>query len=93
LLAEVGTSLDAVYERPLRRQLRHCRRIFGAEPHASHGDLQRCKHGIPFGSHARHFDDLFRLAAQPHVRPMLASFAALRPLRPLRAALPRDSLP
>ena len=55
-------------------RLLHFRRTFVEKLFAIHGKVELLKRdGRPIGSYARHYYDLFQLAAQPEVTTMLAS--------------------
>jgi len=73
-LADRGLSLDAEDETAFGMRLLHFRRTFVEKLFAIHGKVELLKRdGRPLGSYARHYYDLFRLAAQPQVVEMLAS--------------------
>jgi hypothetical protein len=69
-----GMSLGAEDETPFWLRLLHFRRTFVEKMFAIHGKvelLKRDRH--PLGAYARHYYDLFQLAAQPEVLAMLQS--------------------
>ena len=69
-----GVSLGADDEGPFFMRLLHLRRTFVEKMFAIHGKVELMKRsGQPLGSYARHYDDLFQLAAQPEVVEMLKS--------------------
>ena len=73
-LHERGTSLGAEDEGGFPMRLLHFRRTFVEKLFAIHGKVQLLKRdGRPLGPYARHYYDLFQLAAQPAVTAMLAS--------------------
>ena len=80
-LHEAGVTLGADDEQPFTMRLLHFRRTFVEKMFAIHAKVEIFKrHGQPIGSYARHYYDLFRLAAQPEVREMLATpeYAAIK---------------
>ncbi|GMU37770.1 MAG: nucleotidyl transferase AbiEii/AbiGii toxin family protein [Phycisphaerae bacterium] len=80
-LEETGVTLGADDERPFTMRLLHFRRTFVEKMFAIHAKVEILKRdGQPIGSYARHYYDLFRLAAQPEVRAMLATpeYAAIK---------------
>ncbi len=69
-----GVSLGADDEGPFSMRLLHFRRTFVEKMFAIHGKVELMKrNGQPLGSYARHYYDLFQLAAQPEVIEMLKS--------------------
>lgn len=73
-LHERGLSLDADDEGPFTMPLLHFRRTFVEKMFAIHGKVQLLKRdGQPLGTYARHYYDLFQLAAQAEVIAMLKS--------------------
>lgn len=73
-LAETNSSLGAADEQPFAMTLLHFRRTFVEKLFAIHGKVERSRReGVPLGAYARHYYDLYQLAAQPEVRAMLAS--------------------
>jgi hypothetical protein len=69
-----GISLGAEDEAPFSLRLLHFRRTFVEKMFAIHGKVELLKRdGQPLGSYARHYYDLFQLAAQPEVIAMLKS--------------------
>jgi hypothetical protein len=80
-LREVGLSLGAEDEGPFSMRLLHFRRTFVEKMFAIHSKVELLKRdGRPLGSYARHYYDLFQLAAQPEVIAMLRSheYAAIK---------------
>jgi hypothetical protein len=76
-----GLSLGADDETGFPMRLLHFRRTFVEKLFAIHGKVEMFKRdGRPLGSYARHYYDLFQLAAQPEVTAMLASdeYAAIK---------------
>lgn len=74
-------SLGADDEGPFSLRLLHFRRTFVEKMFAIHGKVELLKRdGEPLGSYARHYYDLFQLAAQPEVIAMLKSdeYAAIK---------------
>ncbi len=68
------TSLGAEDERTFRMRLLHFRRTFVEKLFAIHSKVELLKReGRPLGAYARHYYDLFCLAAQPDVLIMLRS--------------------
>jgi hypothetical protein len=71
-LAETQTSLGAVDEQPFQMTLLHFRRTFVEKLFAIHGKVEKQKRdGLPLGTYARHYYDLYQLAGQHEVRAML----------------------
>lgn len=80
-LSEKGLSLGAEDEEGFSMRLLHFRRTFVEKLFAIHGKVELLKRdGRPIGSYARHYYDLFQLAAQQDVTAMLASdeYAAIK---------------
>lgn len=76
-----GISLGAEDEGPFSLRLLHFRRTFVEKMFAIHGKVELLKRdGLPLGAYARHYYDLFQLAAQPEVIAMLKSpeYAAIK---------------
>lgn len=76
-----GMSLGAEDEGPFSLRLLHFRRTFVEKMFAIHGKVELLKRdGQPLGTYARHYYDLFQLAAQPEVIAMLKSpeYAAIK---------------
>ncbi len=73
-LSETGVSLGAADERPFEMRLLHFRRTFVEKMFAIHSKVELLKRdGLPLGTYARHYYDLFQLAARPEVLAMLNS--------------------
>lgn len=73
-LRETGTTLGAEDESAFLMRLLHFRRTFVEKLFAVHSKVEILKRGgHPLRSYARHYYDLFQLAARPEVREMLAS--------------------
>lgn len=73
-LAENGTPLGATDEQPFGMKLLHFRRTFVEKMFAIHGKVEKWKReGIPIGTYARHYYDLYQLAGQAEVHAMLQS--------------------
>ena len=73
-LGEHGPSLGAEDEAPFPMRLLHYRRTFVEKLFAIHGRVELLKRdGRPLGTYARHYYDLFQLAAQAEVLAMLQS--------------------
>jgi hypothetical protein len=71
---ETGVSLGAEDEGSFGLRLLHFRRTFVEKMFAIHGKVQLLKQdGQPLGTYARHYYDLFQLAAQAEVVAMLKS--------------------
>ncbi len=71
-LSDIGTSLGADDEQAFTMRLLHFRRTFVEKLFAIHGKVEILKRdGRPLGSYARHYYDLYRLAATPEVLAML----------------------
>ncbi|MGJ5818118.1 nucleotidyl transferase AbiEii/AbiGii toxin family protein [Paludibaculum fermentans] len=69
-----GVSLGADDEDAFSMRLLHFRRTFVEKMFAIHGKVELLKrNGEPLGSYARHYYDLFQLAAQTEVIDMLQS--------------------
>ena len=80
-LTERGISLGAEDECGFPMRLLHFRRTFVEKLFAIHSKVELLKReGRPLGSYARHYYDLFHLAAQPEVAAMLAcdEYAAIK---------------
>ena len=80
-LQEVRLSLGAEDEGPFSMRLLHFRRTFVEKMFAIHSKVEILKRdGRPLGSYARHYYDLFQLAAQAEVIAMLRSdeYAAIK---------------
>jgi hypothetical protein len=76
-----GTTLSVEDEGPFPMRLLHFRRTFVEKMFAIHSKVELLKRkGQPLGTYARHYYDLFQLAAQPEVPAMLmsAEYAAIR---------------
>jgi hypothetical protein len=73
-LRDIGVSMDADDEAPFSMRLLHFRRTFVEKMFAIHGKVELLKRdGQPLGTYARHYYDLFQLAAQAEVIAMLKS--------------------
>ncbi|MGH7442465.1 MAG: nucleotidyl transferase AbiEii/AbiGii toxin family protein, partial [bacterium] len=73
-LSEVGPSLKTEDEGGFTLRLLHFRRTFVEKLFAIHGKVELFKREKrPIGGYARHYYDLFQLAAQKEVRAMLQS--------------------
>lgn len=73
-LGESGQSLGADDEAPFTLRLLHFRRTFVEKMFAIHSKIELLKRDKqPIGSYARHYYDLYQLAAEAEVRTMLAS--------------------
>jgi predicted nucleotidyltransferase component of viral defense system len=73
-LEETSTSLGAEDEGQFPLRLLHFRRTFVEKMFAIHGKVEMLKRdGRPLGTYARHYYDLFQLAAQTEVHAMLKS--------------------
>jgi hypothetical protein len=69
-----GLSMDAEDETPFSMRLLHFRRTFVEKMFAIHAKVELLKRdGTPLSTYARHYYDLFQLAAQPEVTAMLNS--------------------
>jgi hypothetical protein len=69
-----GVSMGADDEAGFSMRLLHFRRTFVEKMFAIHGKVEILKRdGTPLGTYARHYYDLFQLAAQPEVTAMLNS--------------------
>jgi hypothetical protein len=80
-LEETKTSLGADDEGPFPLRLLHFRRTFVEKMFAIHGKVEILKRDkTPLGTYARHYYDLFQLAAEPEVIAMLKSseYAAIK---------------
>jgi hypothetical protein len=80
-LQQNGLSLNAEDERPFVMRLLHFRRTFVEKMFAIHSKVEIMKReGRPLGSYARHYYDLFQLAAREEVIAMLKSeeYAAIK---------------
>lgn len=80
-LANRGITLSTEDEAPFPMRLLHFRRTFVEKLFAIHGKVELLKRdGQPLGTYARHYYDLFQLAAQPEVNKMLRSdeYAAIK---------------
>ena len=73
-LSETGVSLGAEDEPPFEMRLLHFRRTFVEKMFAIHSKVELLKRdGLPLGTYARHYYDLFQLATRPEVVAMLKS--------------------
>lgn len=73
-LSETGVSLGADDETAFPMRLLHFRRTFVEKLFAIHARVELLKRdGLPLGTYARHYYDLFQLAGTPHVLAMLNS--------------------
>ena len=73
-LRDIGVSMDADDEAPFSMRLLHFRRTFVEKMFAIHGKVELFKRDRqPLGTYARHYYDLFQLAAQAEVIAMLNS--------------------
>lgn len=71
---ETQHTLGAEDEQPFPMRLLHFRRTFVEKMFTIHAKVEIYKsEGRPIGTYARHYYDLFQLAAQPEVRAMLES--------------------
>jgi hypothetical protein len=80
-LQDRGLSVGAEDEGPFLMPLLHFRRTFVEKMFAIHGKVELLKRdGQPLGAYARHYYDLFQLAAQAEVIAMLRSdeYAAIK---------------
>jgi hypothetical protein len=80
-LAETGVSLGADDEAPFPMRLLHFRRTFVEKMFAIHSKVELLKRDRqPLGTYARHYYDLFQLAAHAEVLAMLqsAEYAAIK---------------
>jgi hypothetical protein len=80
-LEETGTSLGAEDEGRFSLRLLHFRRTFVEKMFAIHGKVEILKRdGTPLGTYARHYYDLYQLAARREVIEMLKSdeYSAIR---------------
>jgi hypothetical protein len=80
-LKETGLTLGADDEGPFLMRLLHFRRTFVEKMFAIHSKVELLKRdGRPLGSYARHYYDLYQLAATSEVKAMLASdeYAAIK---------------
>jgi predicted nucleotidyltransferase component of viral defense system len=80
-LQETNTSLNAEDEGPFPMRLLHFRRTFVEKMFAIHSKVELFKkEGRPLGTYARHYYDLFQLAAKADVITMLKSeeYAAIK---------------
>lgn len=80
-LQDNGISLGAEDEGPFSMRLLHFRRTFVEKMFAIHSKVELLKRGRrPLGTYARHYYDLFQLAAQADVIAMLKSgeYAAIK---------------
>ena len=69
-----GLSMEAEDETPFSMRLLHFRRTFVEKMFAIHAKVELLKRdGTPLSTYARHYYDLFQLAAQPEVTAMLNS--------------------
>lgn len=76
-----GLSLEAEDEGPFTMRLLHFRRTFVEKMFAIHGKIELLKkEGRALGSYARHYYDLYQLAAEPEVLAMLKcdEYAAIK---------------
>jgi hypothetical protein len=78
--ANKGITLGSEDEAPFSMRLLHFRRTFVEKLFAIQGKVVLKRDGQPLGTYARHYYDLFRLAAQPEVTRMLRSgeYAAIK---------------
>jgi len=84
-LQDRALSLGAEDEGPFPFRLLHFRRTFVEKMFAIHSKVELLKRdGQPLGTYARHYYDLFQLAAEQQVTAMLKSseYAAIKGLRP-----------
>ena len=73
-LADTAQSIGAEDEASFSLRLLHFRRTFVEKMFAIHSKVELLKReGQPIGSYARHYYDLYRLAARPEVHAMLSS--------------------
>ncbi len=73
-LSEIHATLGAEDEGSFSVRTLHFRRTFVEKLFAIHGRVELCgRDGLPLGSHARHYYDLFCLASRVEVRDMLLS--------------------
>jgi len=73
-LSETGISLGTEDELSFDMRLLHFRRTFVEKMFAIHSKVELLKRdGIPLGTYARHYYDLFQLAARPEELTMLKS--------------------
>jgi hypothetical protein len=73
-LAQTGATLGAEDEGPFPMRLLHFRRTFVEKMFAIHSKVELFKRDRqPIGTYARHYYDLFQLAAEPEVTAMLRS--------------------
>jgi hypothetical protein len=73
-LAETGATLGAEDEGTFPFRLLHFRRTFVEKMFAIHSKIELLKRdGLPIGSYARHYYDLYQLATHPEVVAMLKS--------------------
>ena len=80
-LRETGISLNTEDEGPFAMRLLHFRRTFVEKMFAIHSKVELLKRDkTPLGSYARHYYDLYQLAAQEEVIAMLKSseYAAIK---------------
>jgi hypothetical protein len=80
-LSETGFSLGAEDESAFRKLLLHFRRTFVEKMFAIHAKVELLKRdGAPLGGYARHYYDLYQLAAQEPVLAMLktAEYAGIK---------------
>ncbi|MEW6741823.1 MAG: nucleotidyl transferase AbiEii/AbiGii toxin family protein [Planctomycetota bacterium] len=80
-LQETGQSVGAEDEAGFSLRLLHFRRTFVEKMFAIHSKVELLKRANqPIGSYARHYYDLYQLAARPEVRAMLQSdeYAAIK---------------
>jgi hypothetical protein len=74
-LDETARSLDASDEAAFSMRLLHFRRTFVEKLFAIHAKVELLvkRQGMPLGSYARHYYDLYSLAGRPEIPAMLAS--------------------
>ena len=73
-LNETSVTLGAEDEQPFPMRLLHFRRTFVEKLFAIHSKIEMYKEkGLPLGSYARHYYDLYQLSGQAEVLNMLAS--------------------
>jgi predicted nucleotidyltransferase component of viral defense system len=73
-LAKTGVSLGTEDEFPFDMRLLHFRRTFVEKMFAIHSKVELVKRdGLPLGTYARHYYDLFQLSKRPEVLAMLKS--------------------
>jgi predicted nucleotidyltransferase component of viral defense system len=73
-LREKGVELRVADQRAFPMRVMHFRRTFVEKMFAIHGRVEIFKRdGVPIGTYARHYYDLFQLLHQPEVHEMIAS--------------------